>query len=250
MVIWLRSAIFFTGLIVLLVLFLPLTLVFAFLPLMHRHQFVCQKWTRIVIIWLRFTCGLDYSVIFKAPLPDSPAVIMCKHQSAWETLALQLILPLHVWVLKRELLWIPIFGWELAAMGPIAINRKNRATAQKQLMEQGQDRVDQGFWIMIFPEGTRIAPGKRGQYKYGGARLASMLNLPLVPVAHNAGEFWPRNGFRKYPGKITVIVGEAIYPSGKDHKELTHEIEAWIENEMLKITGQGPKGPQHLHTIR
>jgi 1-acyl-sn-glycerol-3-phosphate acyltransferase len=243
MLIWFRSTLFIIGVVILLVLFLPLALVLKFFPLMRRHEIISQKWTRAVMLWLRFTCGLDYTVIFKGTLPTTPAVIMCKHQSAWETLALQLIMPLHVWVLKRELLWIPIFGWELSTMGPIAINRQSRAIAQKQLIEQGADRITQGFWIMIFPEGTRIAPGNRGQYKYGGARLASMLDIPLIPIAHNAGEFWPKNSFRKYPGNVTVIVGEAIYPNGRDPKAITQEIENWIENEMLSITGLGPQGP-------
>jgi len=242
MLIWLRSALFLLGMVLLMVAFAPCTLLFAAFPLIRRHKIVTQNWTRAVIAWLRLTCGLDYSVIFKGKLPDTPAIIMSKHQSAWETLALQLIMPLHVWVLKRELLWIPIFGWQLRLMGPIAIDRQSRTTAQKQLLEQGQDRVAQGFWIMIFPEGTRIAPGNRVPYKYGGARLACMLDLPIVPIAHNAGEFWPKNAFRKYPGTVTVVVGEAIYPNGRDHKALTHEVETWIENEMLQLNGKGPKG--------
>jgi 1-acyl-sn-glycerol-3-phosphate acyltransferase len=230
------------GVITLLLLFFPLSVVLKFFPLRRRHEIASQNWTRAVMLWLRFTCGLDYTVIFKGKLPTTPAVIMCKHQSAWETLALQIIMPLHVWVLKRELLWIPIFGWILGTMGPIAINRQNRTIAQKQLIEQGAARIAQGFWIMVFPEGTRIAPGQRGQYKYGGARLASTLNLPLIPIAHNAGEFWPKNSWRKYPGKVTVIVGEAIYPNGREPRVITQEIEDWIENEMLGITGVGPKG--------
>ena len=245
MLVWLRSSLFFIGVVILLVFFAPLTLVLRPLSLMQRHKIISQRWTRAVIAWLRLTCGMDYTVIFKAKLPDTPAVIMSKHQSAWETLALQLIMPLHVWVIKRELLWIPIFGWALGALGPIAINRKSRAIAQKQLLEQGRDRIKQGFWIVIFPEGTRIAPGERGQYKHGGTRLASILNLPIIPIAHNSGEFWPKSSFCKYPGNVTLVVGEPIYPNGRNPKELTCEIEAWIENEMLSITGVGPKGPKH-----
>lgn len=243
MLTWFRSILFFIGITILSILFFPLALAVRPFPLRRRHEMISQRWTRAALAWLRLTCGISHRVIFKGKLPDTPAIIMSKHQSAWETLGLQLIMPLHVWVLKKELLRIPVFGWELATMGAIAIDRSNRSTAQKQLLEQGKARIDLGFWIMIFPEGTRIAPGKQGQYKHGGARLATMLDIPLVPVAHNAGEFWPKNSFRKYPGEVTVVVGNPIYPNGRDHRELTHEIENWIENEMVKITGVGPCGP-------
>lgn len=244
MLVYLRSSLFFIGVSLLVVVFIPFTLILAFFPLRIRHQIITQNWVRAVMFWLRFTCGLDYRVIFKAPLPKGPAIIMCKHQSAWETLAMQLIMPLHVWVLKQELLWIPFFGWQLKMMGPIAINRQQGALAQQQLLTQGKKRVDSGFWIMIFPEGTRIAPGIRGKYKYGGARLATALNLPIIPIAHNAGEFWPKKSIRKYPGTISVIVGEPIYPAQEEMRTLTEKVETWIENEMQYITGLGPKGPQ------
>lgn len=244
MLIWFRSLIFFIGFICSVFAFLPLTLIAIFFPPLKRNQLVVKNWIHFVLFWLKWTCRIDYTVILKSKLPTTPAIIMSKHQSTWETFALQIILPLHVWVLKRELLWIPIFGWQLYAMGPIAINRKKGPQSQKQLLEQGQDRIQQGFWILIFPEGTRIAPGKRGKYKYGGARLAQLLNMPIVPVAHNAGEFWPKKSFLKYPGTITVSIGEPIYPQGQDIQTLTQEIETWIENEMQHITGLGPKGPK------
>ena len=244
MLIWLRSFSFFLGFVVSMVAFLPITLIAIWLPPLSRNGLVVRNWAYVVLWWLKLTCKIDYQVLFKGQLPTQPAIIMSKHQSAWETLALQIIMPLHVWVLKRELLWLPIFGWQLYAMGPIAINRNKGNQSQKQLLTQGKARIQQGFWILVFPEGTRIAPGKRGKYKFGGARLAQLLNMPLVPIAHNAGEFWPKKSFLKYPGTISVTIGEPIYPEGQDIQTITAQVEAWIENEMRPITGLGPMGPK------
>uniref|UniRef100_UPI0035B3F07F lysophospholipid acyltransferase family protein n=1 Tax=Chitinimonas sp. TaxID=1934313 RepID=UPI0035B3F07F len=177
---------------------------------------------------------------------------MSKHQSAWETMALQSMLPLTAWVVKRELLWIPFFGWGMWSLRPIALNRANAQLASRQLLQQGGERLKAGAWIVIFPEGTRVAAGKRGKYKQGGARLACDAGVPVVPVAVNSGEFWPRNSFLKYPGEMTLSIGKPISTAGKSAAEVSREVENWIEAEMVRISGVGPmwpanKQPEDVH---
>lgn len=154
-----------------------------------RYRFL-SLWARCMLWWLRISCGLSFAVKGRENIPNSPSIILCKHQSAWETLALQLIFPPQVWVLKRSLLRIPFFGWALALTSPIAINRAAGREALKQLVSQGKDRLAKQFWVVIFPEGTRTAPGERGKYHIGGAWLATHTQTQVVPVAHNAGVFW------------------------------------------------------------
>jgi 1-acyl-sn-glycerol-3-phosphate acyltransferase len=168
-------------------------------------------------------------------IPKTPSIVLSKHQSAWETLAFQQIFPAQVWVLKKELLHIPFFGWGLAMTSPIAINRSSGRAALKQIVQQGKDRLKQGLWIVIFPEGTRIVPGKKGKYGIGGAWLATHTGVSVVPVAHNAGELWGKNSFIKRPGTITVSIGAPIDPAGMKASELNARIESWIELEVARI---------------
>src|SRR5450830_1453854 len=168
---------------------------------------IISLWARSMIWWLRITCNITYVVKGAENIPTTPCVILAKHQSAWETLAFQLIFPAQVYVMKRELLWIPFFGWGLAMTSPIAINRSDGKGAVKQLLKQGKERLAQGFFVVIFPEGTRIPYGERGKYKVGGALLAVSASAPVVPVAHNAGRLWGRNSFIKHPGLITMSIG-------------------------------------------
>lgn len=240
MLVWTRSTIYWLGMAVLTPLFFFLGILAVPLPCRLRHRMI-TLWTPITLAWLRLSCGLRYEVIGRENIPDHPSVIACKHQSAWETLALQVIFPAQVWVLKKELLWIPFFGWGLALTSPIAIDRKARAQAAQQLIEQGRDRIQRGFWIVIFPEGTRVPAGKRGKYKLGGAKLAKDLNVPIVPVAHNAGEFWPRNAYCKHAGTITVVIGQPLMPDPQRSSDVTMKaIEHWIENQQYEISGVGP----------
>jgi len=155
---------------------------------------------------------------------------MCKHQSAWETISLQLIFPRQSQVIKRELVWIPFFGWGLASLNPIAIDRKSNVRALKSVLTKGEERIKQGWWVLIFPEGTRIPVGEIGQYKQTGAALARQLGCPLIPVAHNAGAFWPRKSFLKKEGVIRVVVGKPISIHNKTTKEVTEEAKIWIES--------------------
>jgi 1-acyl-sn-glycerol-3-phosphate acyltransferase len=208
-------------------------LTFPFPPL-ARYRFI-TVWSRMVIWLARTLCGIDYEVLGLERLPRQPGIILAKHQSAWETLAFQVFLPPQVWVIKRELLRVPFFGWGLAMMSPIAIERSAGMKALKQTLEQGRDRLAQGFWIVIFPEGHRFPPGERGPYHLGGAWLAVQTGAPAVPVAHNAGYVWPRHSFLKYPGKITVSIGPPIDPAGMRADALNKAVEAWIETEMTRL---------------
>jgi 1-acyl-sn-glycerol-3-phosphate acyltransferase len=204
------------------------------LPPIRRYR-ITSGWAHIMLFLLRLICGIRYRIKGVEHIPAVPSIILSKHQSAWETLAFQQIFPAQVWVLKKELLRVPFFGWGLALTSPIAIDRSSRKAALKQIVEQGKDRLKQGFWIVIFPEGTRIAPGKKGKYGIGGAWLATHTGAPVVPVAHNAGEFWGRNSFLKLPGTITVSIGEPIHPAGMEPGDLNTRVEAWIEAEVIRI---------------
>ncbi len=202
----------------------------------HNRYRVTSSWTFTMLFLLRTICGIRYQVIGAENIPKTPSVILSKHQSAWETLALQQIFPPQVWVLKKELLRIPFFGWGLAMTSPIAIDRSSGKAALEQIVEQGRNRLAKGFWIVIFPEGTRIPPGERGKYKIGGAWLATHTNTPVVLVAHNAGELWGRNSFIKRPGTITVSISPPIDPADMEPGELNEKVESWIENEMNRIS--------------
>ncbi|WP_127474499.1 lysophospholipid acyltransferase family protein [Sulfurivermis fontis] len=235
MMLWLRSLLFYVGMIGGLVVLLPfMPLVF---PFSYRTRYwVMTRWGQFVIWWLALTCNLRYRVSGREHIPTGPAIILSKHQSAWETLALQRIFPPQTWVLKRSLLFIPIFGWGLALLEAIGIDRRAGRKALQQVVEQGTDRLRRGIWVVIFPEGTRTAPGVRGKYNIGGAMLAKKSGYPIVPVAHNAGEFWRRNSVLKYPGTIDVVVGPVIDPQGKDTGEINAMVENWIEDTMTRIS--------------
>ena len=204
------------------------------LPPLVRYRII-SGWSRIVMWLAREVLGIHCRVDGLENLQGKPAIILAKHQSAWETIAFQSILPPHVLVLKRELLWIPFFGWGLALMSPIAINRARGVHALKRMAENGKERLMQGFWVVIFPEGTRTAPGKRGKYHVGGAWLAEKIHSPVVPVAHNAGLCWPRNAFVKRPGIITVQIGAAIDSEGLTAEALNARVEDWIESRMESL---------------
>lgn len=207
------------------------------LPPLSRYRII-SGWANLMLFLLRVICGVRYRVLGAEHIPKIPSIVLSKHQSAWETLAFQQIFPPQVWVLKKELLRIPFFGWGLAMTSPIAIDRGSGKAALKQIVKQGKDRLQQGFWIVIFPEGTRIAPGEKGKYGIGGAWLATHADAPVVPVAHNAGEFWSKDAFVKLPGTITVSIGAPIDSAGMEPGELNTRVEAWIEAETARISNQ------------
>ncbi len=205
------------------------------LPFPIRYGYF-RRWASMMIWLLDVLCNLKFEVQGKENIPNGAAIIFSKHQSAWETLALQQIFPPQVWVLKRELFWVPVFGWVLYALGSVGINRKAGRVAIRQIVDQGTYRLKQGRWIVIFPEGTRVAPGVRKRYGIGGAVLAEQSGFPVVPVAHNAGEYWPRRGLLKKPGTIKVVIGEPIETKGRSAEDINKEAEVWIEATVAQIS--------------
>jgi 1-acyl-sn-glycerol-3-phosphate acyltransferase len=229
-----RSIVFAAALLVITPPYALLALATSVLPRMARYR-VISGWSRFVVFLARMILGIRWQVEGRENLPKRPAVILSKHQSAWETMAFQLIFPPQVHVLKRELLWIPFFGWGLALMSPIAIDRKRGPAALRVIARKGAERLAQGFWVVVFPEGTRVAPGERRAYHLGGAWLAAASGAPVVPVAHNAGLVWPRNAFVKRPGTVTVRIGPPIEPGERDAKTINHLAEAWIEEQQKAL---------------
>ena len=200
---------------------------------------IISVWARLMMLALDHLCGIKFRVIGAENIPSEPCVILSKHQSAWETFAFQLIFPPQVYVIKRELLWIPFFGWGLAMCSPIAINRGAGPRAARQMLSQGKDRLARGFCVIVYPEGTRVAPGTRGKYQSSGSAIAVHAQVPVLPVAHNAGRCWRRNAFLKLPGTITVSIGPPLNSTGRKADALTREVETWIENEMQQIDHAG-----------
>lgn len=238
MLVFLRSCFFLLFQIVITPVFAVIALLTFPLPRLTRYRII-TTWSRLITGAASLVCGVRYRIIGADNVPREPCVILSKHQSAWETLAWQTIFPPQVWVMKRELLWIPFFGWGLAMLSPIAIDRGSGARALRQMAEQGRERLAAGFYIVIFPEGTRIAPGTRGTYHPGGAWLTVKTGALALPVAHNAGACWRKNAFIKRPGLITVSIGKPIAPQGLTAAELNQRIEEWIESEMPKLDSYG-----------
>ncbi len=218
-----------------------LTIAFTFIALasfplspITRYKII-RLWSWILIkISINF-CGLEYKIIGKDNIPNKPTIILSNHQSAWETLAYQSIFPPQVWVLKKELLLIPFFGWGLAMTSPIAIDRQNKIKSLRQTIKQGKDRLKKGFCIVVFPEGTRANPMELKKFQIGGAFLACKTRTSVTPVAHNAGSLWGKNAVIKYPGQITVSVGPEIKTDGLSPEQLNQLAESWIAKELKKI---------------
>jgi len=232
----LRALTFYMGY-VLLVIFFSVTgvLFFSFLPYPIRSNYIF-RWNRYTVAWAKLVCGLRFEVIGEENLPKNQAfVALAKHQSQWETFFLQYYLAPARLVLKKELLSIPVFGWGLKLTDPIAIDRSDPRKALKQIQKQGVESIEGNVSVLIFPEGTRIKPGKVGKYARGGANIAIESGAPIVPVALNAGLFWPSDKFLKYPGTITVVIGKPITSVDKNSRELTAEAQEWIEGEMEKL---------------
>ncbi len=230
----LRSSLFALALFVITPPYALLALATFPLPRMARYRII-SAWSRLVLLLSRVVLGIDWKVEGEEHLPSRPSVILSKHQSAWETLAFQHIFPPQVHVLKRELLWIPFFGWGLALMSPIAIDRSRGVAALRSIARSGRERLEQGFWVVVFPEGTRVAPGERRHYQLGGAWLAAASGAPIVPVAHNAGLVWPRNAFVKRPGTVTVRIGPPIDTLERDAKAANAMAETWIEEQQKAL---------------
>ncbi len=201
-------------------------------PVRYR---TASSWVDSVLFMLRRLCGLDYRVEGLEQLPDRPCVVLMKHSSAWETIAQIRIFPRQTWVLKQELLWIPFFGWALKVLRPIGIDRRGGRVAVQQVVSEGRARLQEGLWVVIFPEGTRMPAGQTRRYGLSGALLAAETGVPVVPVAHDAGDYWPRRGWWKRPGTVRLVIGPPIATQGRDPREINEEAQSWIEAKVAEL---------------
>jgi 1-acyl-sn-glycerol-3-phosphate acyltransferase len=228
-----RNFLFYLGLIPVTIFFAILGNLCFFLPFKLRY-YVITRWSHFFIFWAKITCGLRYKIDGKNHIPHKNTIVFANHQSMWETIFLQTLLPEQCWVLKKELLSIPFFGWGLALLDPIAINRKN-FNSVKALIHQGKERLEKGRWVIIFPEGTRVAPNAEHRYSRSGAALAEATGYPILPIAHNAGLYWPRGFFIKKSGTIQIVIGPVIETTGKTTSALTAEAEGWIRKTLRDL---------------
>jgi 1-acyl-sn-glycerol-3-phosphate acyltransferase len=233
---FLRSLLFMVALVIITPPVVLCLLALFWMPAHLRRKLV-MVWVRIAQWLIRHLLRIEYRVTGAENIPKVPCVIMSKHQSAWETIVLQLIFSWRTsYVYKRELHWLPFFGWGLALMPFVGIDRGAGKEALNQVAERGSQRLAEGYSVIIFPEGTRVAPGHRRRYKIGGAYLAVRSGAPVVPVALNSGEFWRRKAFLKRPGLVTVSIGPAIDPVGLTAEDISLRVETWIETEMQRIS--------------
>lgn len=205
------------------------------LPLQYRYAII-MFWTSTIVRVLKTVCHVDYQIEGLENIPkDRNGIILSKHQSSWETFLIPTLFHQAAIILKQELLWVPFFGWGLAIIDPIAINRRDSASAMDQVIKKGKQCLDEGRWVLVFPEGTRIPPGQTGKYRLGGARLATTTGYPVIPIAHNAGRYWPKRGFIKKPGTIRLVIGSLIETQNRAPEEVMNQVKTWIEETMLRI---------------
>lgn len=212
-----------------------------FMSFRMRYRFVVKLWCGNAVWLAKSIIGLRYEVEGAENVPQTPCVILAKHQSTWETFFLSAYFEPLTQVLKRELLRVPFFGWAMLLIRPIAIDRNNPKAALRQLAKQGHERLMQGVWVLIFPEGTRVPVGQTGKFSRGGAALAVNAGLPVLPIAHNAGHFWPRNGWGKRPGVIRVVIGQPMYAEGDSPRaiaELNERAEEWVNTQVQRLEQQ------------
>ncbi len=230
--IYLRSILFYLGKALSTIPFFFVSMVALYTPPRRRSKLIAG-WAKFVTWWLKVTCGLTHTLEGVENLPEQPCVLACAHSSTWETITTQTFLPPLAWVLKKELLKIPVFGLGLRATGPIAIDRNDKKNALDQVIEQGLEKFKEGRYVLIFPEGTRTPWGQKGRYKKGAAKLAMAANVPIVPIAHDAGKYWSSKSWWIKPGEIRCVFGPEISTQNKRGAELTSEIENWIESQNL-----------------
>ena len=230
----LRSSVFAVGMVASIMIWSVVCLLSFPLPFRQRY-FLVTRWNVFIRFWLKLTCQLDYELRGAQNIPQQPCIIFSKHESAWETIILAIHFAPQVWVLKRELLWLPFFGWSLAMLKPIAIDRSARKSALQQIIEQGRQRLKSGSWIIIYPEGTRVAPGSKQRYKIGGASLASATGVPVLPIAHDSGDFWPRNSFIKHPGRIRLVIGPPIETRNHTPLKINRLAKDWIQAQVRTL---------------
>lgn len=224
---YLRSALFLIGMTISTIVMVLPCLFMGLFPYRHRMM-VVDAWNGFNVWWLEISCGLSYRVTGLEHVPSHPCIVMPNHQSTWETLAMHRFFPPLTWVIKRELLWIPLFGWGLAATSPIALDRKAGKKALSKLVRSGIRRLQQGRWILIFPEGTRTPPGTTAPLKMGGFLLAAKAGATIIPVAHNSGKFWARKQFVKKSGIIDVVIGPPIECNQRSASDIKQQYEQWL----------------------
>jgi 1-acyl-sn-glycerol-3-phosphate acyltransferase len=233
---WMRSLLFTTLLALTTLAFGVVILVTAWLPLTIEQRYVFPRNWGKSIAWLaKVICGLDYVVEGRENLPQQPFVSLWKHSSTWDTLAQMFVVPPAAWLLKREVTWIPIIGWAVSVYRPIAINRRAGHSAVSQVVRQGKERLAAGMGVIVYPEGTRVAPGQSRKYGVSGALLAVETGAPVVPIAHNSGYLWPRRSLLKKAGTIYVVIGKPIDPTGLDAREINRRAQEWIEATIAQI---------------
>ena len=229
-----RAAAFYAGYTLVTIVWGTLGTVFGWLvPYRLRFRLIIGCWTWLCLKWLQVTCGIRHRVVGLERVPERPCIVLCRHESTWETLFLQQLFAPQATLIKRELLRIPFFGWAFRTLRPIAIDRRAQRKALRTLIEQGRARLQDCIWVALFPEGTRMPPGQLGRFQPGGAALAAATGAPIVVVVHNAGSFWPAHQFHKYPGEITVIIGEPIATTGLGTKEIQAAIASAFESLMV-----------------
>jgi 1-acyl-sn-glycerol-3-phosphate acyltransferase len=226
---WLGSLLF-TGFFLLWTFLYGIFFWLASLWLPFRARFALARvWSKVILVVLRWTCRLDYQVEGREHIPAGNHVALIKHSSSWETVAQTLLLPPQVWVLKRELTWIPFVGWGMLQLRAIAVDRRGGPTVVREVVQQGKARLAEGEWVVFFPEGTRMPPGETRKYGSSGAALAAEAERLILPIAHDAGYYWPRRGLLKKPGTIRVVIGAPIAAAGRHPRELNATAQAWIE---------------------
>lgn len=232
----LLASILFTAFLFLWTFCYSIFFVLACLLLPFPRRFALARfWATVLLKALKWTCRLDYRVEGRERLPPGSHVALWKHSSSWETIAMSVVFPRQVWVLKRELLWIPVVGWGIRQLHAIAIDRKSGHSAVAQVVAQGTERLAEGDWVIVFPEGTRMPPGQTRRYGVSGTLLAAQAGKLVVPVAHNAGRFWPRRGLLKKPGTVRVVIGAPVAPGGRDVREINQEIQDWVERTVAEL---------------
>jgi 1-acyl-sn-glycerol-3-phosphate acyltransferase len=236
---WLRSASFYAGYALATIVWGALATALAWaLPYRLRFRVVIGYWTGFCLAWLRFTCAIRYRIDGLENIPETPCIVMCRHESTWETLFLQRLFAPQATLIKRELLHIPFFGWAFRTLRPIAIDRRQQRKALRTLISQGSDRLENGIWVVLFPEGTRMPPREIGRFQPGGAALAAATGAPILLVVHDAGSFWPAHRFRKRPGVVQVLISEPIETRGLSTKDIQSAVQERFQRQMDRLAAQ------------
>lgn len=232
----LRSVLFYLGYSVATIIWGSLSVLVGWLlPYRLRFQFIIGAWTRVCLFWLRVTCGIRHEIEGKEHIPAEPCVVFCRHESTWETLFLQTLLVPQATLIKRELLWIPFFGWAFALTRPIAIDRSSPRNALRHLIRVGTSRLREGIWVVLFPEGTRMPSGELGRFQAGGGALAQAAKAPILVIAHDAGQYWPAHQLKKRPGTVRVCIMPPVQPNDRDSKSMTEEARRVMSLAMARL---------------